>query len=213
MKPFRWKALVALLVLMANAATSPPGVADAQSLFENRNDNRVDCYQNFTARKRGDTIAIVIVENTDIENRDQRRMDKAGASLSSQGFDYALSGDVGGAAGDLQVSTNSEHARDFRGDAQYRSERELNDRISVTVVDVLPNGNMVVEGSRTISLQGDVRCLKITGTVRQFDVLPNNSVPSYKVADMKLTIDATGAEQAFTSQGWLSRRFNRWWPF
>ena len=83
----------------------------------------------------------------------------------------------------------------------------------MTVVDVLPNGNLVVEGTRRIAVQGDVRDIRLTGIVRQYDILPGNRVPSYLVADLRLTFDAQGAEQAFTSQGWLSRRFNRYWPF
>ncbi|MCA9138786.1 MAG: flagellar basal body L-ring protein FlgH [Planctomycetales bacterium] len=185
----------------------------AQSLFERRSNNQIDQYRDYAARNRGDTLTISIVESTDVENRDERSMDKTGNSSSTQGFDYGLGGTIGTGSGSADFGTNTANQRGFTGDAEFKSARQITDRFSVTVIDVLPNGNLVVEGTRSISVQNDVRHLKLTGIVRQYDILPGNNVPSYLVADLRLTLDAQGAEQAFTSQGWLSRRFNRFWPF
>ncbi len=184
-----------------------------QSLFERRSQNQVDQYRDYAARSRGDILSILIMESTDVENRDARVMDKSGRSNSNQGFNYGLGGALGDVSGDAVLGTDVQNRRGFTGDAQFRSERAITDRFSVTVVDVLPNGNLVIEGDRSVSVQNDVRRLKLTGVVRQYDILPGNNVPSYLVADLKLTLDAEGAEQAFTNQGWLSRSFNRWWPF
>lgn len=185
----------------------------AQSLFERRSSNQIDQYRDYAARGRGDTLSVLIMESTDVQNRDERTMDKTGQSSSTQGFDYALGGALGSVAGDANLGTNAQNQRGFTGDAEFRSERAITDRFSVTVVDVLPNGNLLVEGTRNISVQGDTRRATLTGVVRQYDILPGNSVPSYLVADLRLTLEAEGAEQAFTSQGWLSRSFNRYWPF
>ena len=187
--------------------------ANAQSLFERRSNNQIDLIRDFAAMNRGDTLSVLIVESTDVENRDERSLDKAGNSSSTQGFDYGFGGDVGTSSGDATFGTSTANQRGFSGDAEFRSARAINDRFSVTVVDVLPNGNLVVEGRRTITVQGDLRVLTLAGIVRQVDILPNNSVPSYLVANLQMTLDAQGTEQAFTNQGWRSRRFNRWWPF
>ncbi|MCC9602946.1 flagellar basal body L-ring protein FlgH [Stieleria sp. JC731] len=185
----------------------------AQSLFERRSANQIDQYRDYVARQRGDTLTVMVAESTDVENRDERVMDKQGQSSSSQGFDYAFGGDVGTSTGDAFLGTNSANQRGFSGDAEFRSARAISDQFGVTVVDVLPNGNLVLEGFRSVSVQGDVRRMRLTGVVRQYDILPGNMVPSNKVADLRLTLDAEGAEQAFTSQGWLSSRINRLWPF
>lgn len=203
----------ALLLLAAFSLCAPSPSLHAQSLFERRSNNQIDQYRDYAARNRGDTLSILIAESTDVENRDERTMDKTGRSSSTQGFDYGFGGDIGTSSGDAAFGTNSANQRGFTGDAEFRSERAITDRFTVTVVDVQPNGNLVVEGVRRISVQGDVRELRLTGIVRQYDILPGNTVPSYLVGDLRLTLDAQGAEQAFTSQGWLSRRFNRWWPF
>lgn len=187
--------------------------ASAQSLFERRSTNQIDLIRDYAAMNRGDTLSVMIVESTDVENRDERSLDKAGNSTSTQGFDYGFGGDVGTSSGDATFGTNTANQRGFSGDAEFRSARAINDRFSVTVVDVLPNGNLLIEGRRTIMVQGDLRVLTLSGVVRQVDILPNNSVPSYLVANLQMTLDAQGTEQTFTNQGWLSRRFNRWWPF
>jgi flagellar L-ring protein precursor FlgH len=203
---------VPVFLLLMIVATSSP-TASAQSLFDRRSNTQIDQYRDYAARNRGDTLSVLISESTDVENRDERTMDKTGQSRSTQGFDYGLGGTIGSGAGSANFGTNVANQRGFTGDAEFRSERAITDRFSVTVVDVLPNGNLVVEGFRSISVQNDVRQLRLSGVVRQYDILPGNRVPSYLVADLRLSLDAEGAEQAFTNQGWLSRKFNRFWPF
>lgn len=187
--------------------------AEAQSLFERRSNNQIDQYRNYAARHRGDQLSILINENTDVENRDERSLDKKGNSSNAAGFNYAAGGDVGSTAGNASLGHSTSSERGFSGDTEFRSERQFSDRFTVTVQDVLPNGNLVVNGTRSISVQGDVRELRLSGIVRQYDVLPNNSVPSHLVANLKIELVAEGPEQAFSKQGWFSQRMNRWWPF
>lgn len=201
--------MAAHLVLAAGADEH----ASAQSLFERRSVNQIDQYRNYGARHRGDLLTILINENTDVENRDERSLDKTGNSSNSAGFDYGTGGGLGGLAGNAEFGHATASQRGFTGDTEFRSERQFSDKFSVTVTDVLPNGNLVVSGSRMISVQGDERKLCLTGIVRQYDVLPNNFVPSHLVADLNIQLVAEGAEQAFSKQGWFSRRMNRLWPF
>lgn len=200
---------VALAVLQTMLTQS----ASAQSLFERRSVNQVYQYRDYAARHRGDILSVLINESTELENRDERSLDKTGSSSNSAGFDYGLGGGIGNTAGNSSLSHATQSQRAFTGDTEFRSERQFTDRFTVTVVDVLPNGNLVISGSRRIAVQGDVRELKLTGIVRQFDILPNNSVPSFMVANLKLELEAQGAEQAYSKQGWFSRRMNKWWPF
>ena len=185
----------------------------AQSLFERRSNNQVDQYRNYAARHRGDLLTILINEATDVENRDERSLDKTANSSFTGSLDYGIGGGLGTAVGDASTGNTSSSARGFSGDTEFRSARQFTDKFTVTIVDVLPNGNMVVSGSRQISVQGDVRRLLLTGVVRQYDVLPGNSVPSHLVANLKLTLGAQGSEQSFSKQGWFSKKVNRYWPF
>jgi len=200
-------------VLLVGLGIAPIRQANGQSLFERRSVNQIDQYRDYAARNRGDLLSIMINENTDVENRDERSLDKTGNSSVAAGLNYALGGDLGTAASDGTLGKTSSSSRAFSGDTEFRSARQFNDRFTVTIVDVLPNGNLVVKGERVITVQGDARQLRLSGIVRQYDVLPNNSVPSNLVADLKIELEAKGSEQAYSKQGWFSRRINRVWPF
>jgi flagellar L-ring protein precursor FlgH len=187
--------------------------ASGQSLFERRSVNQVDQYRNYAARHRGDLLSIMINESTDVENRDERSLDKTGQSSINGALDYGLGGNLGTAIGDGNLGKSSSSSRNFSGDTEFRSARQFSDKFTVTIVDVMPNGNLVVRGERAIAVQGDERRLRLSGIIRQYDVLPNNTVPSHLVADLKIELEAKGAEQSYNKQGWFSRRVNRVWPF
>lgn len=203
-------AFLLTLFLFASVAAD----ANAQSLFERRSRNQIDQYRDYAARTRGDLLFVLINESTNVENRDERSLDKTGQSSYNGAFNYGFGGDIGSSTGDTSLGHTTASARGFTGDTEFRSERRFLDKFTVTVQDVLPNGNLVILGTRKINLQGDTRELRLSGIVRQYDILPGNSVPSHLVANLKIQLEAGGPEQAFNNQGWFSRKIvNRFWPF
>jgi flagellar L-ring protein precursor FlgH len=109
------------------------------------------------------------------------------------------------------MSNNSK--RQFNGSAQLSSDRRFADRITVTVVDVHPNGNLVIEGYRSRMVAGEQRVLRITGIVRPTDINGQNTVESRFVANFHVSYLGKGPESNFVNQGWLSKLFNRIWPW
>ena len=202
-----------LTLLVPSMVATLGNTSNAQSLFERCSANQIDQFRDYAARNRGDLLTIVVNESTDVENRDERSLDKAGNSSNAAGFNYDVAGDLGSNSGSASFGHTSDSQRAFRGDTEFRSERQLIDRFSVMVHDVLPNGNLIIKGERTISIQGDVRKLSLSGVVRQYDILPNNMVPSHLIANLKIELGAVGLEQAYSKQGWFSRRINKLWPF
>lgn len=188
-------------------------VAWAQTLFERCSDCRVNPFTNVVARSRGDLLVVLIRENTDVENIDERSLDRTATSALGGAVNYNVTGGLGTGIGTGNVGQTGNSSRSFNGDSEFRSERQLQDRFTVTVVDVLPNGNMLIAGKRRVLLQGDVRTLQLTGTVRAVDVLPNNSVSSQLIGNLDIRLLADGPEEEFSKQGWLGRRLNRWLPF
>ena len=90
------------------------------------------------------------------------------------------------------------------GTAQTNS---LSGDISVTIADVLPNGNLLVRGEKRLNLNSGNEYVKISGIVRPLDVAANNVVPSSKVADATIIYNGDGAESDANKMGWLSRFF------
>ena len=85
--------------------------------------------------------------------------------------------------------------------------------LSVIVVDVLPNGNLVIEGTRRREVSKEVRWMRVTGVVRPIDIEIPNTINSKSIANFNIVYEGGGVESRFTNQGWAGRITNKIWPF
>ncbi len=132
--------------------------------------------------------------------------------MQKNGIQNATLAGVGG----LTANANSSANRDFQGNTRYKSERDFSDRFTVSVIDRLPNGNLLIRGKRMVSMEGDGRELVLTGMVRAVDISGLNQISSKDIADLEIRYETDpneGTEKHFFNQGWLGRKFNRWWPY
>ena len=183
--------------------------AHAQSLWQQRNPRFSFLFTDTSARHVGDLLTILVSENTDVQNRDQRALEKTSDSRFS--FDYAGAASSGSSSATLDLAGDS--SRTFDGNSQYTVEQEFTDRITVQVVELLPNGNLLVAGKRRRIVGDEQRQLEITGIVRPYDVSPDNTVRSQYVGNFQVRYQGCGPESHFTNQGWAARVLNRVWPF
>ena len=193
-------------ILMIGCWATP---AHAQSIWQFRTPDRVSLISDTAARHVGDLVTIVIREATDVDNIDQRTLSRQDGT--EYAFAFSSSGDVGQSSGDFDFSGDS--GRSFNGQSQYLVGQEFEDRITVQVLDVLPNGNLVIGGRRRRLVAGELRTLIVSGTVRSIDISPNNTVLSQYVANFKVCYEGDGPETSFSTQGWAGRFLNKVWPF
>lgn len=182
-------------------------------LWDRRKTSKANLFYDTQARAVGDLITVLVSENTDVDNKEQRALDKGTASSGLFNLTTSAAGDFGVAAGTMQADGKSTSNRSFDGSSEFSSARQFNDRITVTVVHVFPNGNMLVQGKRNVSIAGDKRVLAVSGIVRPFDVRADNSVESRLIASFEVEYEGDGVEQQFTKQGWLGRAVNKVWPY
>ena len=181
-----------------------------QTLWEKRDPKKAMLFQSIKARDIGDSLTIVISENTDVQNSDRRGLNKSGSASAAGALSFNTSGGTAG-SGDVDFSGNSD--RKFAGDSSFQSAREFSDQFTVTVVDVLPNGNLLISGQRSVQVEGDKKLLSVSGIVRIWDIQDNNSIQSQHVSNLSIQFTGGGTEQHFTKQGWFSRQVNKLWPF
>jgi len=203
--------LAAASTLLA-AAIAPQSVR-GESLWERRDPARAFLFYDTSARHKGDLVTVIVNEATDVQNIDDRSMSKQSSASKAMDIASEATGDYGGPIGAAAFDFNSDSERSFDGDASFSSQREFNTRVAATVTDVLPNGNLVIEGRRNVSVAGDERVLVISGIVRPYDVSPDNTIHSRHIAQWRIAYDGNGQEQAFTRQGMFSRIMNKLWPF
>ncbi len=165
------------------------------------------------ARDAGDTLIIEINESSDVQNKDRRLLNKQGRSAASASGSFSLAGLLGTGSAGLDTDQQTAAQRQLNGNTELKSERGYVDRFSVNVIDVLPNGNMLVSGKRTITLEGDTRTLYVSGIVRRVDVTSQNSIPSQLVSQLEIKLASDGTESKFINQNWLGRAANKWFPF
>jgi flagellar L-ring protein precursor FlgH len=85
--------------------------------------------------------------------------------------------------------------------------------MTVVVIGVAPNGNLLVEGYRQRILNREVRSLRVTGLVRPADIGPFNTVQSQYIGNFQVTYVGRGPESNYTNQGWGGRIINALWPY
>ncbi|MBT3199265.1 MAG: flagellar basal body L-ring protein FlgH [Phycisphaerales bacterium] len=158
-----------------------------------------------TARKVGDILKIIIEERTTIDNETTRELSKEakhGASASGElTLPYLLSllsPNRGWKSPSTNLSMDMNFKREADVESTYEQKETLTDEITVTVADVLPNGNLVVVGSRQRQAAGDIRMVQVSGIVRPTDLTFANSVSSKSVAEFKIVFKKTGVEQSYT---------------
>ncbi len=103
---------------------------------------------------------------------------------------------------------------DFNGSGKAQQSNSLTGQITVTVSEVLPNGNLIVQGEKRLSLTEGSEHIRFAGIVRPEDVRSDNTVLSSNVANAQIIYGGTGSLANASSPGWLTRIFNSpWWPF
>jgi len=112
------------------------------------------------------------------------------------------------------LAMSVESAREFAGAGDSSQSNSLTGEITVTVVDILPNNNLVVQGEKWFTLNQGKEYIRIAGVIRPEDVAPNNTLSSSKLADAQIAYSGEGFIADANNQGWLGRFFNgKWWPF
>jgi flagellar L-ring protein precursor FlgH len=209
-----WLALLLFLGFFANAPTAVGQTSS--SLWQRRDPVMLNPYLDAKARRPGDLLVVQINERSDVDNRDLRLMQKNNRSKSDASVGGGVSGFFGSDVGEMSFDQESAASRQFNGNSQFRSERGFIDQFTVTIVDITPNGNLLISGKRQVGLEGDTRTLVLTGMVRAVDITAANTIPSSKVANLDIQYEARedeGAERRFINQGWLGKKLNKWWPY
>lgn len=209
--------------------------ATAGSLWNENTTNERGMFADKRAKRVGDIVTIVVDENTVSTNALElktAREAKAGVgtnpllNLLNQ-FITAIPSTVLGKnkitealkENKLPGAKVTVPALDAAGSAEYKgggtivNRQVATSRVAVTVIDVLPNGNMVLEGARVVRFSGETQYASLRGVIRPADVQPNNTVLSTNIADAQVEFVSEGTLTEAQKKGWLLRLANKVSPF
>jgi len=99
----------------------------------------------------------------------------------------------------------------FKGDASVERRGKLRTKITATITEISPNGNLVLQGSRNMIVNGENEEAIITGSVRPEDISASNTVYSFQIAEARITYKGTGVVRNGQKPGFIAKVFN--WIF
>lgn len=183
-----------LAVIMTVAAVVP--LAGAKSLWSEQGFGNIAADRK--ARNVGDIVTIVINESTTQSTNKSTSNSKSGSTTLNAGigiFDFLR---AAGASG----------SDSFKADGSATASNRVNAQVTVTVTEVLPNDNLVVEGVQSIWQGKNEHKITLRGIIRRDDISANNTILSTKVADTTMKFDGKGPLNAKQRQGILTQIFN-----
>lgn len=195
-QPMTARPVPTTLPVVANGAIYQAGFND-RPLFEDRR-----------ARRIGDTLTIAIGEKTAASKKSNTVAER---SSDNQFGVTALAGLPGKSFLNSNLNATSSFA--FDGSGESASNNDFTGTIAVTVIDVLPNGNLLVSGEKQMGINKGSEFIRFSGIVNPLNLTSSNTVASTLVADARIEYRANGAINDAQMTGWLSRFFMNFLPF
>ena len=195
-----WWTAVVMSVLAASAS--------GQSLWQARGSGELSLISDHVARRVGDIVTVVVQERQDLKDDGKVELTKeVGLDSGVEVFDLKPN------AFNTLPALRYSHTREMDGETKYQQKGSFTTTISAVVLDVKPNGNLLIEGHRSIFLDGECKEMRVRGLVRPLDIGSDNSVLSSRIADGEVWYDTEGVRSESTSKGWFERFIDVIWPF
>ncbi|MEO7994658.1 MAG: flagellar basal body L-ring protein FlgH [bacterium] len=188
------------------SAGALPRPATAESLFD---PTKAELFTDDTARQVGDILTVVISESTSAKRGVKTDVDKAPkftGGLLVNGFFDVLSG-LNSKIEPISALDIDPH-EEFQSEASTQASGSFTGRLTVIVREVLPNGNLMIEGVRSMQINKETETLSMQGVVRPRDIRPDNTVLSSEVADVTLDYTGKGVVSRSQKNGFLHKIFN-----
>jgi len=183
-----------VLLLVANGFSAPV------SLYGN------NLYTDKKGKKTGDVVTILIMETakagSDTRTETEKNNNISIGQDKSQGKLFSWLPNFG-------VNGNANVSYDGKGVTARNG--QLKATVTARIIEVLDNGNLLIEGSKVVAINNEEEILEVSGTIRADDINPDNTVYSYKIAEAVIRYSGSGTNADAEKPGLLTRFFN--WIF
>lgn len=194
----------------------------ADSLWAKRVTVNYNLFDDNRGKRIGDIVTVTVSETTTILNTETNTTTNSGSSSGSidndnfiQGLRHALSSGRNAKIQDSRDANTytTSSASAFSGAGSNDSDRAVTVTITAMVVEVLDNGNLVLEGKRNVKVNNEQYTLKLTGIARPIDITASNTIESSKMSNVIFGLDGKGWLTRAGTKGWYARLKDHLWPF
>jgi flagellar L-ring protein FlgH len=202
---FNRRFLLVLAVLL-------PGLLRADSLW--RDDVSRPMFADKRASNVGDIVTISVQETTtSTKNNKTTSAKSSGADASISSFFYSPTASSLLTKGGKLPALKFDASTDYSGGGTIDNKETIGAYVAARVIDVLPNGSLVIEGKRETAFSGEQQTIVLRGVVRREDISANNLVYSYNIADASIHITSKGTITDVQRKGWFTRIWDKLSPF
>lgn len=166
---------------------------------------QMELFADLKARRVGDVLTIRLAESTNASKNATTKTTKTtsvkngGLTLLGRSF----------TTGGVNIGTSAmDGSTAFDGEGSASQGNTFTGSLTVTVMEVQSNGNLVVQGDKTMKLNQGDEFVHLSGTIRQRDIASDNTVTSDRVADARISYSGKGVIDSSNRMGWLARFFN-----
>lgn len=179
-------------------------------------DANTSLYRDDRASQIGDIITVLIVEQaamtqqaTSNTTRDSNIKGEVKNWVNLQFKGIKVDTEEAGVLPKWEIDTQNE----FEGTGSYKGDYAVTGTITTRVIDILTNGDLVIEGKSMVKNNEEENIIALSGIVRTQDIGPNNTVLSTQVADKTIHVVGRGPINDKTKRGVLGRLLDWFWPF
>jgi flagellar L-ring protein precursor FlgH len=192
--------------------------AQSPTSLWNSNAALTKAYDDHRARRIGDLVTVVVSESSEASrsaSTDLSRDTEMGLGIDAMlgAPDHLGLPGLFKGGNDFSPTVSASTGNSFSGGGSTSRKESLKTNVAARVMEILPDGNMVVEGRRQVEVNDDIQYIYVRGMARPVDISPNNTISSSALADAEIVYNGTGAISNEQKPGWAYRLFSAVWPF
>jgi flagellar L-ring protein precursor FlgH len=170
---------------------------------------------NAKARHVGDIVTIKIVETSSATNKAATDTDRNTSLAVGLNSFFNLEDRFSSSSKFFNpfAPVDSSYQGAFAGSGSTARSGALNAYITARIIQILPNGNLIIEGNREVRVNNENQVITLTGVVRPRDISAQNLIQSTYIADAKISYSGSGIVNDQQRPGWLTRILDNIWPF
>ena len=211
--------IISLILDLCNFTAGDSILAD--SLWKKRVTINYNLFDDNRAKRVGDIVKVRVTEITTINNDEKSTTSNSNKTTGKIDTDRFARGILSAlktgrnARFDARAANTieAEFKNDFSGEGDYESKRSVVLDLTAMIVEVLDNGNLVLEGKREVEVNKEEYILKLTGIARPIDISKTNTINSDQLSNVNFALEGKGWLTRAGKKGWFNRAIDLFWPF